>query len=50
LAEDEFALTETGELVLNKILINYFALIELVTLGPVHMIPGIEKRPTMFFR
>jgi catalase len=44
LAEDEFPLTETGEL-LTKILINYFALIEQITLNPAHVVPGIEASP-----
>ena len=42
LAEDEFPLTETGELVLTIILINYFALLEQMTLSPAHMIAGVE--------
>jgi catalase len=42
LAEVEFPLTETGELVLTISLINYIALLEQMTLSPAHMIVGVE--------
>jgi hypothetical protein len=46
LAEDEFPLTETRELVLTRTLINYFALlVEQMTLSPAHMIAGVEPSP-----
>jgi catalase len=49
LAENEFPLTETGEL-LTRILINYFALIEQITLNPAHMVPGIDANPGDVFQ
>jgi hypothetical protein len=43
LAEDEFRLTETGKIIFTRILINYFALVEQMTLSPAHVIAGVEK-------
>jgi hypothetical protein len=51
LAEDEFRLTETRELVLTRTLINYFApLVEQMTLSPTHMIVGVEPSPDDIFQ
>jgi len=50
LAQDEFPLTETGELVLTIILINYFALLEQMTLSPAHMTVGVEQSTDDIFQ
>ena len=50
LAEDEFPLTETGQIVFNRNLKNYFKQFEQMTLSPANMIPGVEPSPDGVFQ